>query len=190
MTPEVIGIKGYKREYMVYSDGRIYSVRRCKFLSLNSRNGYLVCSLSKANRPKTVTVHRVVAQHFVPNPNKFKEVNHKNGNKKDNRSANLEWTDRIGNVKHAIKTGLFVPHKNNRPDVSIKVNQMTLDGKFIQSFPSINEAGRVLKKSSRWIAVCLKGGCYIKQNGIYKWIKRNSAYGFRWQQVKTHIQQL
>lgn len=52
------------------------------------------------------SVHRLVAMAFIPNPNNLPEVNHKNGDKSDNRSDNLEWVTGKDNVKHALKAGL------------------------------------------------------------------------------------
>lgn len=52
-------------------------------------------------------LHRIVAEAFIPNPLKLPEVNHKDGNKKNNCVENLEWVTHRGNVIHAVETGLF-----------------------------------------------------------------------------------
>lgn len=56
-------------------------------------------------------VHRLVAQHFLPNPDNMKEVNHKDGNKDNNHVSNLEWCTRSHNVKHSFDMGLNKPHR-------------------------------------------------------------------------------
>ena len=53
------------------------------------------------------SVHRIVAEVFVPNPYGYSEVNHKDGNKKNNCAANLEWVTHKRNIEHARETGLI-----------------------------------------------------------------------------------
>lgn len=52
------------------------------------------------------TIHRIVAEHFLDNPNNYPEVNHQFGNKDDNRACVLEWCTRTQNMQHAHRTGL------------------------------------------------------------------------------------
>lgn len=74
-------------------------------LSDNSK-GYLHCTLVKNGHAYTKRVNRLVGQAFIPNPDNKPEVNHKNGDKTDNRASNLEWNTRLENMEHAMKTGL------------------------------------------------------------------------------------
>jgi len=53
-------------------------------------------------------VHRAVAETFIKNPNNYPEINHKDGNKSNNNVNNLEWSNRSLNMRHAMRTGLFV----------------------------------------------------------------------------------
>lgn len=71
-------------------------------ISLIPRHEYLVVSLYKDGKNKTHRVHRLVAKCFIPNPENYPVVNHKDGNKHNNASDNLEWTTTTGNVRHAV----------------------------------------------------------------------------------------
>jgi hypothetical protein len=69
--------------------------------------GYLCVVLCKNNIDHPRKVHRLVAKAFVPNPLSLSQVNHKHGNKKDNRATELEWRSNRGNMQHATVLGLF-----------------------------------------------------------------------------------
>lgn len=109
-------IKGYEGLYQVSNMGRVKSLKR-KSRNLNNEEdrilkhavnkfGYCHFSLSKFNESKTMTMHRVVAKYFIPNPKNKPCVNHINGIKTDNKVENLEWVTYSENMKHAYKKGL------------------------------------------------------------------------------------
>ena len=112
-------IIGYEGLYSVSNTGLVKRVttNKIKYPSLNSW-GYKVVSLSKSNtKLKTVLVHRLVAIHFIDNPENKKQVNHIDGIKTNNNVSNLEWKTRHENMTHAFKTGLNsnpVREKHNR----------------------------------------------------------------------------
>ena len=99
-------IKGYDG-YLVTQDGRIFSNKSNKFLSLcKDKAGYVGVVLSNNGFFKRINIHRIVADNFLDNSNNYKEVNHIDGNKSNNSLSNLEWCTRSENMKHAHKIGL------------------------------------------------------------------------------------
>lgn len=66
-------------------------------------NGYLQVGLNKNSKRQMLYVHILVAKTFVNNPNKYKTVNHKDGNKQNNNADNLEWMSYSDNNKHSYK---------------------------------------------------------------------------------------
>jgi predicted XRE-type DNA-binding protein len=66
-----------------------------------NRYGYETVELWKNGERKRVTVHQLVAQHFVPNPQGKPQVDHLNGNKTDNRAENLEWVTAQENIRRS-----------------------------------------------------------------------------------------
>lgn len=94
-------IEGYEKEYQISTYGRVRSYDRFskqnhfisgKYITPNRlRTGYLLIRLYGRNGFKAKTLHRLVAETFIPNPNNLPEVNHKDENKENNRVDNLEW---------------------------------------------------------------------------------------------------
>ena len=105
--------KGYSSKYYVSNMGRILTTQykggyRVGIIQpAKDTNGYLRTVLDR----KTVKVHRVVAQTFVPNPQNKPTVNHINGDKADNRVTNLEWATKEEQTQHALSTGLWTKEK-------------------------------------------------------------------------------
>lgn len=105
-------IKGYENKYQISNKGRVRNLtyKRQKVPKVlkpfSTYRGYYRVSLFRNNRRKDVFIHRLVALTFIPNPNNYPVINHKNGNKSDNRIENLEWCTQSENVKHAYNTGL------------------------------------------------------------------------------------
>ena len=115
----------------------------------------------------TKKVHRLVAQAFLPNPDKKPEVNHRNGIKHDNRVENLEWTTPSENFRHAIRTGLFVHPSGAKHYLSKPTLQFTKEMVLVAEWPNANMAAKSLGVGRGNIFSCIKG-------------KSSTAYGFIW----------
>ena len=79
--------------------------------------------------------HRLIATHFIPNPNNYPEVNHNNGIKDDNRLENLEWVSASENIQHSFDTGLNKGHTRDNNGMTklssgdvVKIKQMYVKG--------------------------------------------------------------
>jgi len=110
-------IEGYEGIYEVSNLGRIKALEKLiwngygyfikkeqiRKISCNNKTGYCHIPLWVNNKPKMYYIHRLVASAFINNVENKKEVNHKDGDKKNNNVNNLEWVDRIQNIRHSIK---------------------------------------------------------------------------------------
>lgn len=98
-------IKGYEGLYAITEDGQIWSYKSKKFLIPNyDANGYLKINLFKDRKNKSCTIHRLVAETYIPNPNNLSQVNHKDENKTNNHINNLEWCDAKYNMNYGTRT--------------------------------------------------------------------------------------
>ena len=128
--------------YGVSRDGRVISFRKNKILTPKRNwDGYLRVQLWSHCRCEYVSIHRLIAETFVPNPHQYAVVNHRDGNKANNHADNLEWCTQRENVKHAWRTGL-AHHKLNRTGKAVR--QLTLTGEEVARYPSMMAVERAL----------------------------------------------
>lgn len=87
--------------YMIDENGNVFNKTTNKYLKGSiGENGYKYYRLSQNNHKKMYYAHRLVAEHFLNNPNNFPVVNHIDGNKLNNNINNLEWVTYPENTKH------------------------------------------------------------------------------------------
>ena len=99
-------IKGFE-DYLITLDGKLFSLKTMKFLKLKVTNaGYNQIQLFNKDGYKYFSVHRLVAEAYIPNLENKEQVNHMDGNKLNNLACNLEWMTRSENQKHCSDTGL------------------------------------------------------------------------------------
>jgi len=104
-------------EYYCNESGLIYSGKSKKFISnFDSKKGYLNSYIYIDSVKKTFKTHRIVAECFIENTQNKPQINHIDGNKKNNHVSNLEWVNNSENIKHAYKIGLNVKRfRENNP---------------------------------------------------------------------------
>ena len=153
-------IKGYEGLYQVSNLGKIKNKDNMP-LHLNTNTyGYKHVSLSKEGKSKTVPVHKIVATAFIENRDNKPQINHRDGDKTNNKVENLEWTTQKLNNIHAIKTNL----RKTRV-----VKMYDKNDKYICSFKNRMEIDKFFNKKidQSSITRCCNG-------------KRKSAYNYKW----------
>lgn len=143
------GVKGYEGFYEVSNLGRVKSLDRSYEIrpgvSITSKGkvltpvvtklGYLRVKLSVLGKVTTFFVHRLVAFSFLGGESEGLQVNHIDGNKRNNKSENLEWCTSQQNIKHAFYTGLS---KNKAGEEHPNCKLSDLEVEFIRYWCSLN----------------------------------------------------
>ena len=103
-------IDGFNGKYQVSSWGNIRNAESGKVLKpFENSKGYLKIALYKNGKNYKKRINRLVAMAFIENPDELPQVNHKDGNKKNNSISNLEWVTNEENARHAknLKRGVI-----------------------------------------------------------------------------------
>jgi hypothetical protein len=157
-------IPGYEGIYWASNFGNIRSVK-CVLKPSKHRDGYLHVVLCVKGVRKTYQVHRLVALAFIPNPKKFPQINHKDEDKTNNCVENLEWCTMDYNIHYG--TGQKRCRNRGLPSNTKAVVQLSLDGDYINEYPSTIEAQRKTGIKMQNIRSCALG--VYSQSGGYKW---------------------
>ena len=157
---DVVGFEGL---YKVSNKGNVYSVERissqgneCGGFTLKptiTRGGYLQVKLYKDGIREHKYVHRIVAKAFIPNPNNYPEINHKDEDKTNNYMGNLEWCTREYNNNHGTRIERVAQAQSK------KVRAVNVETGEVLTFNSTAEAG--CKGYDR-------GGVSAACRGVYK----------------------
>jgi hypothetical protein len=159
-------ISGFEGLYSINEFGEVLSLRTGNILaqSLNTY-GYKQVGLYKKYASKIAMIHRLLAEIFIPNPNNYDCVNHKDGDKLNNSIDNLEWCTKAANNLHARENGLHRGGGMKKPIVRIGNNDL----KEYDSAVSAQKEGF----SARSISQCVNGR--IKSYKGYRWKLKDAS---------------
>lgn len=166
----------YPEKYSISDDGHIVNKLTGHYPKTRINNwGYEAIPLNYKGDQTTQYIHRLVALTFIPNPNNYPEVNHIDGNKRNNCYSNLEWTTSSKNQKHAFEMGLQNKPKGelngmakNKEEDVIRVCELLLEG--YRNCEIRNLTGYTtsfiekIKYGERWTHVTKKYGIKPKNN--------------------------
>lgn len=174
-----VDIKGYEGYYQVSNFGRVRSLDRIIIKNDNGnqynifRRGKILHQMTASSQYKQVrlckklySVHRLVAEAFLDNLDNKPQVNHKDGNKSNNKVDNLEWVTPRENMQHAVDNGLVIYEKSNQKAKAVL--QFDLDGNFVKEWVSLSS----VKKSGYTLS--LISSCVKNRKGF------NTAYNYIW----------
>jgi hypothetical protein len=160
---------GYEGLYQVSDLGRVKSLRkkvkskqnsfcykRERILKQYFYKGYLRACLTHACKKETLSIHRLVAIAFIPNPENKNSVNHKNTTKNDNFISNLEWNTQKENVNHAYENNLVPLMQGERHGASKLTEKDVLEIRSLKGIVSGVELSKRYDISTSVICAILK----------------------------------
>lgn len=155
MQKEILGYENYT----IDENGNIFSKKRNIYLKpFKNKSGYPAVNLSSNGKSKFFTIHRLVAKTFIPNPNNFKEINHKDENRENANVNNLEWCTRKYNNNYGKRTEKCIE----------KLGKKVMCVETKQVFRSTREAERLTGIKS--YSICMVCGGKRMTAGGFSWI--------------------
>lgn len=127
-----VNVKNFESRYKISNYGRVKTIYKCgeKFLKpriclIHANKKPLLVTLHKnGEKGQPYTLHKLVAIHFIPNPQNLETINHINGDKFNNKVNNLEWLSRQDNTRHALENGLIVARGEKHSVSKLKENEV------------------------------------------------------------------
>ena len=133
-------IKNYENLYQISNYGKVkskekyagHSLRKEKILKQYiDKDGYIKVILCKNNKTHFLSVHRLIAEAFIPNPDNLPQINHKDENKKNNKLSNLEWCTCKYNINYGTRTKRAMEKHKKRLELDEKCDE--IDDKRVQN---------------------------------------------------------
>lgn len=176
-------VVGYEKYYSVSDTGAVFSKRSNKTLKQYKDvkgGGYYRVQLNVDGKPRRFSVHRLVAEAFVPNPNNYPVVNHKDETRTNNCADNLEWCT----YKYNSNYGTCIERRRQHTEYHLgadnaksqPVYQFDLKGNFIAEYGSAYEAARALKLNGKSISKARAGS--LKQYAGFVWRETKEFGGY------------
>lgn len=156
-------IELFGKQFVLYSDGRLFDIEKGEFRKTHTNfNGYFDYALYHNGERKIISVHRLVAETFIPNPDGKPCIDHINTIKTDNRVSNLRWCTQQENMLNPL-TYEKINEAKKKPIVGMDKN-----GNEVCRFDCVNDA--VAAGYSRHCG-CVANGKRIRSNNLYwKWL--------------------
>ena len=154
-------IQKYEDRYLISNLGKVFSLfsKRCISNRIN-KAGYIQIILHKKGENKTLLLHRVLGQTFIPNPLNLPQINHKNAVKTNNKLKNLEWVTQSFNTRHAYKMDKITRMLGEKHPKAILTNQKVLKIKTLSQNNdclSYREIGKIFGVNKSTISDIITG---------------------------------
>lgn len=175
-------VNGFENKYAISNFGRIKNIRTNHILKMTNKYGdYFRIILYDETHKKSCYIHRLVAEHFLKNPNNYPCINHKDLDKQNNRVDNLEWCTYSYNTKDAISKGANTMagfnkyNKNKFYNKYGKLFQLDKNRNVINVYETLEEAYNKTGICKRNILQVINHQEGRKQAGGYIWLSEREV---------------